>query len=248
MPDTNIPEVFNLEQYINAHLALYHDSHSQLTSIMDDLVNQISSYKNLKDHVHTIKSRIKSESSIADSLRRKYNKTKVPIPSDELFRGINDIIGMRILHLQRAQIEQINKGLLEWIDAYNYEKLEGPIAKVYDNETKAFFEKLGIDTESNARMYTSVHYVVLNNTKSRYSFEIQVRTLLEEAWGEVDHKINYPNPTTSVACLGQIRSLAHLTTGCNRLIDSILRSHEEYAVLTESLQKRNTENSTQHTR
>jgi len=77
-------------------------------------------------------------------------------------------------------------------------------------------------------MYTSVHYVVEANTKTRYTCEIQVRTLMEELWGEVDHTINYPHKTPSIACSEQIRALARLTSGCSRLVDSIFRSHEEY--------------------
>jgi len=51
--------------------------------------------------------------------------------------------------------------------------------------------------------------------------ELQVRTLTEETWGEVDHKINYPHKTKSVACLQQIRALARSTSAAGRLVDAI---------------------------
>jgi hypothetical protein len=41
-------------------------------------------------------------------------------------------------------------------------------------------------------MYTSVHYIIGSGSQTPLTCEIQVRTLMEEVWGEVDHKINYP--------------------------------------------------------
>ena len=76
-------------------------------------------------------------------------------------------------------------------------------------------------------MYTSVHYVIEANTRTKYTCEIQVRTLMEEVWGEVDHRINYPYATDSLHCLEQIKVLARVTSGCTRLVDSIFRSHEQ---------------------
>ena len=51
-----------------------------------------------------------------------------------------------------------------------------------------------IDTETSDTLYTSVHYVIESNSRTRITCEVQVRTLSEEVWGEVDHKINYPHP------------------------------------------------------
>jgi hypothetical protein len=50
---------------------------------------------------------------------------------------------------------------------------------------------------------------------------------MEEVWGEVDHLLNYPKKTTILACKEQIAALARATSTCSRLVDSILRSHED---------------------
>ncbi len=76
-------------------------------------------------------------------------------------------------------------------------------------------------------MYTSVHYVFKANEQAKCACELQVRTLAEELWGEVDHKINYPHKAQSVACREQIKVLARVTSSCSRLVDSIFYSHEE---------------------
>ena len=73
-------------------------------------------------------------------------------------------------------------------------------------------------------MYTSVHYVIRPNKS--YTAEIQVRTLAEELWGEVDHKINYPVRSEIFACSEQLKVLARTTSACTRLVDSIFGSHK----------------------
>jgi putative GTP pyrophosphokinase len=77
-------------------------------------------------------------------------------------------------------------------------------------------------------LYTSVHYVIAPNRKTGLTCEIQVRTLAEELWGEVDHTLNYPLKSMSLACREQIKVLARVTSSCTRLVDAIFISHEDH--------------------
>ena len=64
--------------------------------------------------------------------------------------------------------------------------------------------------------------------KWQFTCEIQVRTLMEEVWGEIAHTIDYPVATTSVACKEQLRALARATSSCSRLVDSLVASDEDH--------------------
>ncbi len=75
--------------------------------------------------------------------------------------------------------------------------------------------------------YTSVHYLVKQHVGSQICCEIQVRTLFEEIWGEVDHAINYPEKTDKEVCRDQILVLAKLIGAGSRLVDSIFNSYEK---------------------
>jgi ppGpp synthetase/RelA/SpoT-type nucleotidyltranferase len=86
---------------------------------------------------------------------------------------------------------------------------------------------MGIETQNNDRMYTSVHYIVEESTRSKRTAEIQVRTLAEELWGEVDHSLNYPVPCSVTSCREQIKVLARATSACTRLVDSIYHTKLE---------------------
>lgn len=111
----------------------------------------------------------------------------------------------------------------------DWKLVESPKAYTWEKESQQFFEDLGIQAEVKDTYYTSVHYVVKpNNTKSDVTCEIQVRTLFEEIWGEIDHTINYPHATKSIACKEQIRVLAKLVSTGTRLADSIFRTYDEY--------------------
>lgn len=77
-------------------------------------------------------------------------------------------------------------------------------------------------------MYTSVHYVIGSASRTTVTAEIQVRTLMEEVWGEVDHTMNYPHPVESVACREQLKVLARVTSSASRLVDSIFATVDDH--------------------
>lgn len=177
--------------------------------------------------VHSLRSRAKDPEHLRDKLARKMQKClKDQIPFDispeNLFEKINDLAGLRILHLHTSQFPEINKSLTEILSEEEYDILEGPVARIWDDEYKQIFGAYNIPTQPNPRMYTSVHYVVAPAGKKKVTTaEIQVRTLAEELWGEVDHTINYPHPTDIKSCQEQIKVLARVTSSCSRLVDSI---------------------------
>lgn len=43
--------------------------------------------------------------------------------------------------------------------------------------------------------YRSIHYIVIDapNQRDKFFAEIQVRTIFEEAWSEIDHRVRYPD-------------------------------------------------------
>ena len=90
--------------------------------------------------------------------------------------------------------------LLRLISDAQCELFEAPFAYVWDDEWRMYFQEIGIKTKPNPRLYSSVHYVIRPNNKAKTTCEIQMRTLADEIWGEIDHKLNYPRPHRSLAC------------------------------------------------
>lgn len=110
---------------------------------------------------------------------------------------VTDLAGIRILHLYTRQFAAIDPLIREILAEDQYRLIEGPFARTWDDESREYFRSLGVNTELSPNLYTSVHYVVESASKTKVTCEIQVRTLMEEVWGEVDHSINYPVPHVS---------------------------------------------------
>ena len=200
---------------------------------VENLYNFLIRDKRLTPYIHSSKFRLKKLDSLYHKLERKAieaitQEKEFDINASNLFEKIGDLCGIRLLHLHTNQIKQINPLILTILDENFYKIREGPIANTWDYEYEKYFEILGITTASRESMYTSIHYVIESNSRFKILIEIQVRTLMEEVWGEVSHKIDYPDRTESISCQEQIKVLARMTSGCTRLVDSIFKSHEEF--------------------
>lgn len=203
-------------------------------ALAENIFDLLAKNSKLVNLVHSFKFRVKDPEHLRDKLYRKCHdalKANKPfeIAATNLYQKINDLIGIRLLHLHTSQTEYIDKALQECLANEDYGKREGPIAKTWDDESRAFFKSIGIKRETSKTQYTSVHYVYDVKNDLKATFEIQVRTLAEELWGEVDHKINYPHKHRSLGCREQIAVLARATSTCTRLVDSIFRTHTEFS-------------------
>ena len=201
--------------------------------MLKQLSDAIHGSKSLMAHVHSTKWRVKNARSLKDKLFRKIMLAKekgerFPITEDNLFDQLNDLAGFRILHLHTQQIVPIDHELRVIFKEYRYSIVEGPTARTWDDENRAFFRSVGIEPINSPKMYTSVHYIVKSNNRLGGRCEIQVRTLAEELWGEVDHTMNYPHKSPSYACREQIKVLARITSSCSRLVDSIFRTAQTH--------------------
>jgi putative GTP pyrophosphokinase len=219
---------------IDSLVQYYRDNQLSFTGLLNQLTSFVETSKQLPKLAHSVKGRIKDPDHLRAKLIRKGLEAKArgekfPYSKENLFSKVNDLAGFRILHLHTKQIDAINRELLKIFDEQRWVKLEGPSARTWDDESRKYFKTIGIDTETSETMYTSVHYIVQPNSKSGLTCEIQVRTLMEEVWGEVDHKINYPEKADSLSCREQIKVLARVTSSCSRLVDSIFLAHEEIA-------------------
>lgn len=227
------PEFTKIElKKIDDLVAHYVANKYHFETIIDQLNANITRAPSLSRYIHSVKGRVKDPAHLKDKLKRKLRIAKsagaaFDITKENLFSRINDLAGFRILHLYSRQIDGINLALLELFEELQYPLIEGPIARTWDDEYRDYFHEINIQTTASESLYTSVHYILETSQRTKYTFELQVRTLAEELWGEVDHSINYPHPSSRLACREQIKVLARVTSSCSRLVDSIFKTHEE---------------------
>lgn len=179
--------------------------------------------------IHSFKSRLKDPDHLRDKIERKLSEGR-EITIGNLFTEITDLIGFRVLHLYQDQFPIIHEEIIKYVELGDWSFVEPPKAYTWDPESKTMYDRIGIESTVKETYYTSVHYVVKpNNTNPNpICCEIQVRTLFEEIWGEIDHSINYPHPTKDIACKEQLRVLSKLVSTGTRLADSIFRTLNDY--------------------
>jgi ppGpp synthetase/RelA/SpoT-type nucleotidyltranferase len=214
-------------QLIEAAVNAFDDKTHELSIFMNGVSQWFASHPKLSKPdfpiIHSVKTRLKNREHLIEKISRKWEDAD-PIGPDNLFQKVTDLAGTRVLHLYQDQFSVIHHEILAKVGAKDWYLPEPPKAYTWDPESKQFFEALGINVQVKESFYTSVHYLVRPRQDSPLCCEIQVRTLFEEIWGEVDHALNYPEPTTNLSCREQLRVLAKLVGAGSRLVDSIFRS------------------------
>lgn len=190
----------------------------------------LASSKSLSEQVHSLRWRVKERDRLALKLGRKIEEARragepFSISEENLLTEVTDLAGVRILHLYTRQFARIHTVVLKILEDQQYPLVEGPFARTWDDESREFFQTCGIETQVSPNMYTSVHYVVGSASRVPMTCEIQVRTLMEEVWGEVDHAFNYPEPAKDLVTREQLKALAKVTAGASRLVDTIYLTH-----------------------
>lgn len=110
---------------------------------------------------------------------------------------ITDLVGLRAIYLFKFQWQLVDSYIFEnfklsSIDKINiYHAPEDDLSFYY---AKGYQKKIGdvtfeYDQSERDSKYRSTHYIVKPNFPHDFRVEIQIRSILDEAWGEIDHYI-----------------------------------------------------------
>ncbi|WP_059050385.1 RelA/SpoT domain-containing protein [Paenibacillus senegalimassiliensis] len=219
------------DESINSCINLYKSNHHKFLQFLDGVKVFFETEPpfNIESNcvIHSIKSRLKDPEHLRDKLERKWNEEN-PILIDNFFSRITDLAGIRVLHLYHDQFPVIHSKIMEKVEQNDWWLAESPKAYTWDPESVKFYTDMGLECQQKESFYTSIHYLIKPREDSLITCEIQVRTLFEEIWGEIDHTINYPHPIGSIACNEQIRVLSKLVSTGTRLADSIFRTYNDH--------------------
>lgn len=183
---------------------------SDLSSLVMSYL-QFFSNDNLK-LIHSFRHRKKSTGSLLKKIYRKKLETpELEINSLNYSKEIKDLIGFRILHLTPFDWVPIDSILRKEI---RNAKLEERFAYVREGDSIEIFKNNDCETRKHDFGYRSVHYIFKTTwLTNEYYFEVQVRTLFQEGWSEIDHKYKYPDTVDalikdSLAVLNRISGMA----------------------------------------
>src|ERR1700682_270514 len=87
-----------------------------ISTSLNSVMNYVKESRELQELIHSTRFRIKEPDHLADKLVRKIRKcrdegTQFDITTDNLFTAINDLAGIRLLHLHTTQMKAIDRCL-----------------------------------------------------------------------------------------------------------------------------------------
>ena len=169
--------------------------HEAKSAKLEDSAEVIAKTIQKFNKVHSVRWRVKNtEHLIAKIIRKRAESCPkyADITPQNYFELVTDLVGVRALHLFKVDCFEIDQFIRE---AWN--QIEDPVVYIRTGDSsdlKDQFEKKGFGVKEHPAGYRSVHYVIESTPhKRKIIAEIQVRTIFEEGWSEIDHQIRYPN-------------------------------------------------------
>lgn len=159
---------------------------------LESTANYIASRLQAHPVVHSVKWRIKHPWHLLEKIVRKRLKgSKRTFDRDSYASAITDLIGVRVLHLFKGDWRSIDSFIRD-----SWRPVEKPTANIREGDPQAVvnaFVDAGCKVHRHQYGYRSVHYLVRSQPAKRpHIAELQVRTIFEEGWSEIDHRIRYP--------------------------------------------------------
>jgi ppGpp synthetase/RelA/SpoT-type nucleotidyltranferase len=135
--------------------------------------------------VTKIEGRIKDREECIKKFHRKYqSKLEADEQPYAIKDYISDLIGIRIICLYEDQIEAVSELLTQ---RFKIIDITDKISAVESTEASFGYKGLHMDLALNEQLSALPKY----QPYAQYPFEVQIRSLIQDAWSVLDHKIKY---------------------------------------------------------
>lgn len=184
------------------------------------------------DTVHSVKVRVKHpERLVAKIVRKRLGGGLEGISEENYTTFITDLIGLRALHLFKGDWLPIHSFVSD-----NWALAEKPIAYIREGDSEIIrkaFDEAGCTVTIHQFGYRSLHYLIKSQPAlETHVAELQVRTLFEEAWSEVDHRVRYPRESDNIY-LADFLNLFNRIAGSADEMGTFIQSLAQYVARQE---------------
>jgi len=141
-------------------------------------------------HVHSVRWRVKDTSHLIEKIIRKKeaeSEKYSDINVSNYKSKIDDLIGVRAIYLFKHDWLSVHQHILSrWTpkESVTVYYREG-------DDLEQYLKQPDCEIKKHPDSYRSIHYIVPATEK--LTCEVQTRTIFEEAWSEIDHKVRYPS-------------------------------------------------------
>lgn len=169
----------------------YKDRVKQYEKIALGYVEELSSFEN----VHTVRYRVKDVDHLLEKIIRKTLEGEDDITVDNYAEKITDIVGIRVLYVFKSDWKRLHEEINK---RYGEKFSQNPEIKLRDGDADEPYRGIR-NIEIKKGMYRSIHYTLRHisydensgNEICKVKVEIQTRSIFEEGWSEINHKLIY---------------------------------------------------------
>lgn len=175
-------------QFIDRSAELLHRQSSMYESAARRLERFFTDTFSWKDSFLNVFTRIKSEESLREKILRQ-NLFSLYERPDEMLEGLHDVIGVRIECRFIAEEKELYESLVE---LFTEEMEDGYFASTLNDGIRLDLNLEQPQYQKNGFEIYKVDGKIWNGT-SMTNFELQIKSLVNVFWGEIDHKVLYKN-------------------------------------------------------
>nr|WP_320051159.1 (p)ppGpp synthetase [uncultured Desulfuromonas sp.] len=173
-------EKHNFTKYYENNRPLFEEAKNAYISVIKSLIKQAD-----VGEVTKVEGRIKNKEECIKKFQRKYqDKLEAADQPYEIKNYLSDLIGLRIVCLYEDQIVDVSKLLKNHFKIID---VSDKISAIESTEDLFGYKGLHMDLLFAKEMAA----LPKNQPFAEYPFEVQIRSLIQDAWSVLDHKIKY---------------------------------------------------------
>ncbi|WP_394999503.1 GTP pyrophosphokinase family protein [Sphingomonas sp.] len=163
----------------------YNDNGQRLDQAKVAFLTLLSSLLAHGDHVVAATGRIKEREESIKKFTRKYQEAlEKSETAYEIKDHITDLIGLRLVCLYEDEIEPVGELIRQHFDVI---KVTDKTAEIEGTENAFGYKGLHLDLRLDGARAAMPEYQLF----APYHFELQIRTIIQDSWSTLDHKIKY---------------------------------------------------------
>lgn len=201
--------------YYNEHQGLLDGAKNSFITLVNSLIRSSSDIALSK-----IESRVKDRDECIKKFSWKYRTSlETKGCKYQIIDHLSDLIGIRVVCLYEDDIEKIKDLLCAHFGVID---IADKIAQIESTENSFGYKGLHLDLKLNEQRKSLPEYSKFNNL----SFEVKIRTIIQDSWSVLDHKIKYKKSIPN-KLKRRINSLAALFEVADREFREIRTATEE---------------------
>lgn len=171
----------------NAFREFYETNRNLLEDAKDSFITLTNALTRHSGNISVakIEGRVKDKEECIKKFNRKYRTSLESASTPYSIKDhITDLIGLRVVCLYEDDIEKVRKCFEEHFEVVD---ITDKISQIENTEGSFGYKGLHLDLKLNSTRKPLPEYGIYSN----FRFEVQIRTIIQDSWSVLDHKIQY---------------------------------------------------------